>query len=462
MIEEKVSLKSKLWLSGADGLCGVLCGLITGGGFTVFFTRWMGLDSKKASLVWLLFGIWNAVNDPLFGFISDRTKSKIGRRRPYIRYGAPIYAVIFVLCWIKWPFAGNQWGMFLQMLISLFLFDTLYTCIATSLYVMPYEIAISNKQRGSIFIFKLIFSLFSLAVPLILMPMIQLQPGEDPLTFQLIMAGIGIIAGAIIFFSTFFYSEKGYIKEEEQPNFIKALLICFKNKPFIIFETISFTVIYIQNSLSLGVNYYFPELGMSMVPCYGALLVGAIFGIVLWINKQIVWGVRKCVMVMCIVFSVGCFAMAFFGGVLPVAVLGFFTVGFGFAGGMYLIPLMNGDVIDYDESLTSLRREGMYAGVNSLITKPAMSIATAAFLTIIDIFGYDSTLELGKQSASAERGILIGWMLIPAILLLLCFLAMFKYTLKGDKWNETKNELEKIHNEKEKEYIKSLGFEVNE
>lgn len=460
MIQEKVPLKSKLWLSGADGVCGVLCGLITGGGLTYFFTKWMGLDTAKVSLVWLIFGIWNAVNDPLFGFISDRTKSNIGRRLPYIRYGAPIYAVVFILCWMKWPFAGNQWGMFFQMLISLFLFDTLYTSIATALYVMPYEIAVSNKARGSIFLWKLIFSLFSLSFPLILMPKIKLEPGDDPHNFQLIMTVIGIIAGLIIFFSTFFYSEKGYTKEQQQPSFLKAILICFKNKPFIIFEVISFTVIYIQNSLSLGVNYYFTEFHISMLPCYLALILGAVFGIILWIKKQVVWGVRKCTRIMCLVFSLGCFAMSFFGGVLVIAAAGFFTVGFGFAGGMYLIPLMNGDVIDYDESKTKLRREGMYAGVNSLITKPAMSFATSAFLTIISVCGYDSTLKAGCQSAGADRGILLGWMLVPAILLLICFLSMHFYPLNGDQWNETKVNLERLHNEQEKEYIESLGFSV--
>ncbi|HEX3021461.1 MAG TPA: MFS transporter, partial [Lachnospiraceae bacterium] len=110
----------------------------------------------------------------------------------------------------------------------------------------------------------------------------------------------------------------------------------------------------------------------------------------------------------------------------------------------------------------ALRREGMYAGVNSLITKPAMSIATAAFLTIITAFGYDTKLKAGLQSANAERGILIGWMLIPAILLIICFFAMFLYPLNGEKWNTTKAGLEKLHSEKEKEYLKGLGFQASE
>ena len=73
---------------------------------------------------------------------------------------------------------------------------------------------------------------------------------------------------------------------------------------------------------------------------------------------------------MCVIFACGSAAMAIFGKISVIAILGFFTAGMGFAGGMYLVPLMNGDVIDYDESITGLRHEGMYAGVNSLITKP--------------------------------------------------------------------------------------------
>ena len=97
MKEEKVSVSSKFWLCSADCLCGTLSGLITGGGMTYFYTKYLGLDEGLASIVWMIFAVWNALNDPLFGYISDRTKSKLGRRIPYIRYGALLYGVIFIL-----------------------------------------------------------------------------------------------------------------------------------------------------------------------------------------------------------------------------------------------------------------------------------------------------------------------------------------------------------------------------
>ena len=81
--QEKVSALSKLWLCLADCLCGTANGLLTGGGMSYFFVNYMGMDEKLASIVWIIFGIWNAFNDPLFGYLSDRTKSKLGRRIPY-------------------------------------------------------------------------------------------------------------------------------------------------------------------------------------------------------------------------------------------------------------------------------------------------------------------------------------------------------------------------------------------
>jgi GPH family glycoside/pentoside/hexuronide:cation symporter len=128
-----------------------------------------------------------------------------------------------------------------------------------------------------------------------------------------------------------------------------------------------------------------------------------------------------------------------------------------------LIPLLNGDVIDYDESITGQRREGMYAGVNSFITKYATSLAQMIFLAIIVSFGYNTLLDPEDQTAVfADLGVIIGWMLVPTILLFICYIAMKYYPLEGKEWLETKKELEKIHREKEKERLKELGYEYKE
>jgi GPH family glycoside/pentoside/hexuronide:cation symporter len=295
-------------------------------------------------------------------------------------------------------------------------------------------------------------------VPLLLFNPIKPKPGEDATTFQFIMTGIGILMGAVIFFSTFFYKEKHFQQEEEQIPFFQSIKETFKNFSFIMFEVVSFTVIFAQTGLMQGIFYYFDELKVDALPLYIALAVGILLGVIFWVKQRDAWGVKKCVRAFCLAFALGCFIMVLGGRMLIPAILSFFLVGVGFAGGMYLIPLMNGDVIDKDEEKTGLRREGMYAGVNSFITKPAISFAQAIFLQILASYGYVQGLQPGMQSESAQTGILLGWMLVPGLLLFISFIALRWYPLAGETWNETKRRLAQIHEEKELKYLKEKGL----
>lgn len=468
--EKKVPLKSAIWLSFADCMCSLLCAAAEGTIINYFYVYYLHLDSKAAGIVWLLFGIWNAVNDPIYGFIADRTKNKLGRRIPWIRYGAPFIALFFILSWIQFPaMAGNQIFMAFQMAISLFFFDILYTAIASALYVMPYELAVTNAARSPIFVWKIIFSIISTGVPLLFNTQISQilhDGGYD--TFVWIMVATGIFGGLIIFLSTFFYKENGYIKDEPQPKFWDGLKACLKNKSFLLFEVISFTVMYAQTSLMAGLGPAFPMWqadwplqGNSMYGCFAALFIGAFVGVVVFAKTREKVGAKKLVLAMCAIFALGCFLGAFLGSNYWLLVVSFLMIGVGFAGGMYLIPVINGDVIDKDEMLNGSRREGTYAGVNSLITKPASALAQAAFMWIFDAFGLDESLTTvssstgetliawDQQPQSAKNGVFIAWMLVPAILILLSFVAMYFFPLDGKQWNDDKAALAKKHAEKE-------------
>ena len=428
MKEEKVSVSSKFWLCSADCLCGTLSGLITGGGMTYFYTKYLGLDEGLASIVWMIFAVWNALNDPLFGYISDRTKSKLGRRIPYIRYGALLYGVIFILSWFLWPLGGSQTALFVQMLVSLFFFDTFYTAIATSLYVLPYTMAESNQARSGIFVWKIFFTLLSLAAPLVLFPLVRPDVGESASRFQTIMIMLGVVTTLVIFFSTFFYKEKYTSDAEEAPGLWESICQCFKNRAFLVYEVISFTVIFVQTILMQGVVYYFDEFTVPMPLAYASLGVGAVCGIV-----------------MSVAFAAGATLVIFAGQYVIPAMIAFFIIGLGFSGGMYLVPLMNGEVIDYDEAKTGFRREGMYAGVNSLITKPAISFANAAFVMIIGWFGYDNAVKAGAQDAMAKFGVKVAWMALPALLFIISAIAMKAYPLVGEEWKKLKEKLSRKH-----------------
>jgi GPH family glycoside/pentoside/hexuronide:cation symporter len=473
--ERKVPTGSAISLALADSICSLMCSFAEGSTLTYFFVYHLGLDESWAGIIWILFGIWNAINDPIYGFIADRTKNKLGRRIPWIRYGAPLYALLFIASWIMFPsMSGNQWFLAFQMGISLFFFDIVYTAIASALYVMPYEMAVTNKARSPIFIWKIVFSLFSTGIPMFFNSLISKILAQGYPTFLWIMVGVGLLGGIVIFLSTYFYKENGYVKDEPQPPFWQGLLTCLKNKSFLLFEAISFTVMYAQSSLMSGLagvwqmwnSSYIGD--MSMYVCYGAMLVGAAGALLAFVYTREKWGAKNLTLFMCAAFSFGCFLGSFLGRYFAALVVAFFFIGIGFAGGMYLIPIINGDVIDKDELMHGSRREGTYAGVNSLITKPAASLGQAAFLWILKGYGFDKDVKLTdpdtgekltdwvNQTQSAKEGLFIAWMLVPAILLVLSFVAMYFFPLHGKKWNDEKAALSKKHEEKEAAYEQEI------
>jgi glycoside/pentoside/hexuronide:cation symporter, GPH family len=459
--QETVPVKSRIWISTADASIAILQALVAAGALTYYYTNIRGLELFYSSLVWLLFGLWNAVNDPLFGYISDRTKTKLGRRIPYIRFGAPLIALSFISLWVVIPGTDNvQWALFLQMLMALFLYDTLYTAIATSIYIMPYEMAVSNRARSSIYLWKIIFMVFTIVVPLGVERLVKPVAGNAAsvaiFVQTMVMFGIGL--AVLVLISTLFYREKHYAQEGEQFGFIDSIKRCFSNRSFLLFETISFTIIFVQTALMAGLWYYFDEINVSAVPLYFSLAAGIVAGVVLWISMRDRWGVKKSVRLMSLLFSVGCFLILLGGRLTLPAAAAFFLFGIGFAGGMYLIPLMNGDVIDMDEHRTGLRREGMYAGVNSLVTKPAISIAQAVLLNFMAAFGYNASLAPGSQTVNAETGILLGWVFVPGVLLFTCFVVLRWYPLAGSEWDKIKAQLAEIHAKKEQAYLDSLGY----
>lgn len=492
--EEKVKTSSAVWLGAANSGTGLLVAFAEGAAFQYLFVNKLGLDVRLNMIVWIIFGIWNAINDPIYGFIADRTKSKLGRRIPWIRYGAPLMAIVYALMWLpSLQGSGVSQGLlFFQELIGLFLYDILYTAIASAIYVMPYEMAVTNKARNKIFLFNILFSLINFGAPMILNSQLDKLIEHHADVFPLVMAGMGIVCGAIVFVSTFFYKENKYTKQEVQPKFFEGLKLCLKNKPFLLFEVIAWTMLFAQNALMVGLTYVSGMWadgsaisiangwigGNSIVVLYAGLAIGVISGIVFFNFTREKFGLRTEMLIMTAVMAIGCLLGSFLGQYFYVCLITFICCGVGLAGGLYLVPMMNGDVMDKDELDSGVRREGVYAGINSLITKPAGSIANALFpLMITGLYGFNENLKISSidsitnkevmvidysnQTIQAKNGLFLCWFLITGILLILCFIAMWFYPLYGKSWNEKKEYLAKKHVEKEKAYEQELSNQTN-
>lgn len=471
IFEEHVPVSAKI----AYGSAYSASSLISGIGLTainIFYLKVLGLDPGAMAISWILFIVWNMINDPLIGILQDKTHTKIGRRIPYLRYGAPFYALAFI--WIWFPFTNVKELLFFNHLLMLFVFDTLYSMMGLITYSLPAEMAVTSKERGNIMLYVTAIGSLGL-VGSIVIPLIYLGEVPDVEGFRLMMIIFGILSGVVIYLSSYFIKENEYTVTEETLGFWQSIKECFKNKPFLIVEISIFSLVIMQNVVVGYLIFLFDYLAdITMHPFNIALLIIGIVIIayyIIWLTKSIEkFGLKKMIQVGCIIAIIGFVALLFIGLSLNInqfnklPFIGLFFPLLAILGGLlcYIIfnaPLM-ADVIDYDETLTGKRRETTYAGINALITKPAVSIGNALFLGIIALYNYDSNISDPKgQDVSVATGVIIAFTLIPAICLIIGVISLKWYPLDGKEWNLKKKELQRIHIQKEKDYIESLKKE---
>ncbi|MFX1235002.1 MAG: MFS transporter, partial [Promethearchaeota archaeon] len=258
MITEKLPLKSKLAYGGLGA--GInLSSNIAFSAITFFYNTVLGLNAELIGIAWLIFAFWNAINDPLFGFIEDHTKSeKYGRRIPYIRFGAPIYGIVFILCWTPFVDINNQTALFFNFIIILFVFDTLFTILGLINFTLPAEMAITAKERGNLLVYSNVITSFSLLLSFVL-PILLLTGNDSPdapIVFYIAMIFVGILSTAILFLSSFYLKENKYTQMEDTLPIIKGIKETFKNEPFLIFEISNFSFTMAQTILTTAIFYY--------------------------------------------------------------------------------------------------------------------------------------------------------------------------------------------------------------
>jgi len=460
MSNDKVPLKSKLAYGGLGAGIG-LPSQIAFSAITFFYNTTLGLNTELTGIAWLIFSFWNAINDPLFGFIEDRTKSeKYGRRIPYIRFGAPLYGVAFILCWIPLVDINDQFALFFNLIIVLFVFDTLFTILGLINYTLPAEMALTAKERSNLLVYGAAISSISYVIAFIL-PLLFLTGNESPnaaIEFLFVMIFVGIICAIILFLSSFYLKENKYTQMEESLPVLEGFKETFKNYPFLIYEVSNFSFTFAQTILTTAIFYYvdYVLILTGFLTTLPLLLVFAmIFSFFIVYNKLVgKFGVKK-TFILALLLSGLSFLLTFFlGWSINFALICFIFIGVGFSGFMLTNQIVIADIVDYDETRTKKRRETTYSGINALITKPAISLANWLFLVIINNFGFDS--QQSTQTFSAQMGIMIGFSLIPAILLIFSSIFMLFYPLDGPDWLAQKTELIRIHEKKELDYLKFL------
>jgi len=459
-IEEKLPLSQKVNYALVNVSLNTLNGIV-GTGMTFFYTNILKLNPEKAGIAWLIFGIWNAINDPLLGTLQDRTRTKKGRRMPYLRYGSFIYAILFILCWYPIGDTSNQTVLFYNLLLALCAFDTLFTLLGCIVYPLPAEIALKSRNRSTLMVWSnIIGGIFGLFTS-VLTSYLLLESGSESIDslhpfFRPSMIIIGVVMGIMMFVNSYFLKENLYTIDEEPLGFIQSFVETFKNRAFIIYEIGVFLVLIAESMLGTGLLYYVSDVlqinGILVTIPYLLLAISQIvFSIIInrlvpkhGLKKILIFGVIWLALSLLLMFGIGWW---YFG-----ALIGLIIASFGMAAVSLTSSPLFADIVDYDEMRTGKRRETSYSGIQAFLTKFCISIGTWLFLFIIGRFGYD--VYQSSQTFMAKFGIMLSIFVIPSIIALLTLLIVRYYPLAGSEWEEKKAELEKIHRMKEIEFLK--------
>jgi GPH family glycoside/pentoside/hexuronide:cation symporter len=409
-------------------------------GFVLFFfTDVKRLPVAIASGVMFAYSIWDAVNNPIMGFISDRTKSRWGRRIPYIKYGAIPFALSLILIWLA-PFDGVEQtkSLMLYMIFVPFLWEGLGTMTTTAYYSLLPEMFVTYEDRTKVAVSMNIIQVIGLFIGM---------AGTPALT-----ATIGWVPTAAIFalitIITYYVGLPGMFERQSSVDaatvpFFEALKATFFNRSFItivISQTFRFVG---TGALTTGVLFYV-KYSLNAGESYGSVILGVAFivsAMTLELWRRLIanrFEARTTLMIANAVMAASVIPLGFAQNPTTAAIAAA-GLGLGLSGLILMGDVIVADVIDEDEVKTGQRREGMYFGMSKFIMKLSGSIVALWFGWIAPAYGYDSALEI--QPATVAAGFRV-FMTVPVIISsILAIIALAFYPLYGERLKNIKDTL---------------------
>jgi len=458
MSQQAVPKPAKLTFSykfywGVAALGTSLISGIYGGLLTIFYQDYLGLGARWIGIAATVYALWNAINDPLFGYITDNTRSKHGRRIPYMRFTAPFLALTFILVWFAPPQAGQQ-ALFWWMLVTMLLYDTFYTIIGLVYSALLPEVAESDAHRNDLQISSSLFAMLGTLLGFLIPDMVRPKAGETSLVpLYVAMIIVGVVSMILILITTFKVKERPEFSVVDDPVPLwDAIKFTFTSKSFLVLVAENFMAI-LMSSLILGSIFYLADyvLQWPAMQLLAFLFIPLILGIPLTTLFRRWLGVVGAQQFLLVLAGVGLISVAFVPkALIPVCIA---LAGLGLAGPQTLTNILFAQVADEDELRSGARREGAFFGVNALITKPAQSIAIWITPFILERTSFITRASnLGEifldQPTEAILGIKLFSGVIPGVACLLGALLLVWYPLRGKRLKEMQEKVLALHQEK--------------
>lgn len=442
-MKENLSRLTKI-IYGSGDLGFSLTTTIIGAYFLFFLTDVVGIQPAVAGIAILVGRTWDYLNDPLIGHLSDRTRTRWGRRRPFLLFGALPFALAFMLMWYRPPFE-SQIALAAYYSAAYVLFDAAATFVYMPYFALTPELTEDYDERTSLTSYRMFFSIFGSLLAFTIPMMIIGTFTPQSAVRVMLMAVIFGLASAVPLWLVFFCTrEKEIYVTQEKPQMIAALKAALKNRPFV-FSAVIYLLTWVcmdilQTTLLFFIKYVLKMESQSDL-LMAMIFVTAIIALPFWeftsrkINKRVAYafGIGFWAIVQIVLITVGPSVST------PVVFLLCIMAGIGVSAAHVLPWSIIPDAIEWDEYQTGQRHEGVFYSLITLMQKIASSIAIPLVGVMLELTHYQANATQQPQSALLGMRLLVGP--IPAVLLTIGIIFAIKYPLGREQFTSIVAEL---------------------
>ncbi|MCJ7648849.1 MAG: MFS transporter [Candidatus Lokiarchaeota archaeon] len=436
--------------------------------FTFYFTVVL-IPLDLMIITYIIWGIWNAVNDPMLGALSERTKhrGKLGKRKFYLLISIiPLCAMMVLIFYV--PFnTSNKIPEFIYFLSTIIIFEFFYTMFDVNVNAIFPEMFPNEKKRASANLFikglTVVALILSSLIPMIFIDDYVPEITAIPLAKSQYFTMAIVIAVFTLIISIPFLlkgiEEKVERAEdfEKRPSFFQSLKITLTNKTFIKFVVANTAVWYCFSILPMIIPIYAEfVIGGTLFAGGGSLIVGialmlafVIAALVLPIHKKLgfKYGMRKAFMITLGVWICTLFPFLFITGesfqiafILLIALQGF-----PLSGALFYVDILHADVIDEDAVKFGVKRSASFYGINAFIHRISIILVILTIGLMFGNIGWDKQFDpLPSDPFLVILGLKAIMVIFPSIALLIGLLAMKSYGLHGERLERVREEVKKI------------------